>query len=463
MDASAWWLPWLFLWPSIFLVGHAKFQTRADRALELPWVIAAVAPLVAIALNPTWWHDTVPELAKYLDLNLRREGHLPDIGIFYLGRRYLYTLPWHNAFVLMAVTIPFGTLAIGLCGWVRAVRVIRRDPLPLFFLVNALALPFFRMLGTPAHDGVRLFLPTFFFWCGLAGMGAGWLVDWLAAWTARPRLAAALVLAIGPAWSAAEWVRIHPFELSYYNIGLRRAVRAGFEPTYWYDAVTPRVLKGINERLPGGAQIGFPDPLINPEVFAVLQELGRLRGDIRFDTSQVPTFPWYWLLTHSSKATAYTRLLYACEPWYESGHDGVRLFSVVDPKASGVAWALYALTVQGDPGGKLGEVVLFEPAFSASEGELRRAVALVDEARRSRLPLNSARIANEPDPVRRLLGRYLVDGKPIPMLELVLARDPDAMNRAMTILTERAPDVRSVLVKPGYQLPKDFHGYFPVR
>ena len=70
-------------------------------------------------------------------------------------------------------------------------------------------------------------------------------------------------------------------------------------------------------------------------MFQCLQELGLLRGDVRFDTHDVKGFPWYWLLTHSSKATSFTRLLYACEPWMESGPDGVRLLSVVDEEVAG--------------------------------------------------------------------------------------------------------------------------------
>ncbi len=61
-----------------------------------------------------------------------------------------------------------------------AVRNLGRDRLLLYFLVQLLVLPVLRMLPTPAHDGVRLMLPTFFFLAAFAGWGAVWLADGLA-------------------------------------------------------------------------------------------------------------------------------------------------------------------------------------------------------------------------------------------------------------------------------------------
>src|SRR5260370_28142434 len=81
------------------------------------------------------------------------------------------------------------------------------------------ALPVMRMLPTPAHDGVRLFLPTFFFLAAMAGWGAVWAADGLArvvrarrTWLARAAVAA---LVLGP--STYQLVKVHPFELSYDN------------------------------------------------------------------------------------------------------------------------------------------------------------------------------------------------------------------------------------------------------
>lgn len=454
------WLRLLLLGPAavLLLLGRRRSDPDWPVALELPWRAMAITPLVVVALNPTWWHHTVAGLGDYLQLSLARQEKLPDIGIFYLGERYLYSLPWHNAWVLTAVTTPFGTLALFLVGVLAAFWNLRADRLPAYFLVHAVALPILRMLPTPAHDGVRLFLPTFFFLAGLSAIGARWIAQRFSHDRRASRLAWLGLWIAGPLWAAIDWARIHPFELSYYNIGLRRAVAWGFEPTYWYDAVTPEVLDEINRRLPAGAAVGFPDPLINPEVFIVSQELGRLRPDLTFETGKVEGFPWYWLLSHSSKATAYVRLLYAMPPWLESGHAGVRLFSVVDPKSAATAWALYALTVAHDPGGKPGPPVLHEEVLGASPEAIREAGAVLLKA------WNQGKEPATPrDPAARsILSRWRPDGRPTPNLEFVLRRDPQAVARAIDILARRPGDVRTVLVTPGHPLPERFGGYFEV-
>ena len=44
-------------------------------------------------------------------LNTDRQGVLPDIQIIYFGQIYEYSLPWHNGWVLMAITVPVAILA----------------------------------------------------------------------------------------------------------------------------------------------------------------------------------------------------------------------------------------------------------------------------------------------------------------------------------------------------------------
>ena len=117
------------------------------------------------------------------------------------------------------------------------------------------------MFPTPAHDGVRLFLPTFFFLAAFAGWGTEWLAALLsrkikrASKIARPAL---VVLVLGSA--ALALINIHPYELSYYNElagGPRGAWERGFELTYWYDAFNPRVIDDLNQRFPQHAQVDF--------------------------------------------------------------------------------------------------------------------------------------------------------------------------------------------------------------
>ena len=287
------------------------------------WAAAlAIAPFVAWLGNPLWWRDTLPRLAHYLMLNTGRRGALPDIPIFYRGQVYLYSLPWENAWVLMSITVPAGILAAALAGLVCAVRVAPTDRLPAYFVLHMVTLPVVRMLGTPAHDGVRLFLPTFFFLAALAGWGTFWIAGWLGRQTRRPSSLWRWILAsivLGPA--AWQLVRIHPYELSYYNElirGPRGAWEAGFELSYWYDAFNPRTIAEINGRLPRGATVDFLNPMSTSQTFAELQALGQLRGDLQLGVRNPIDFPYVWLLTQDSNATAFTRLLFAMKPWYES-------------------------------------------------------------------------------------------------------------------------------------------------
>jgi hypothetical protein len=363
----------------------------------------------------------------------------------------------------MGVTIPFGALVLGLVGLVTSLAGARSAPLAAYLALQLVTLPIFRMFDTPAHDGVRLFLPTFFFWAAFAGLGARWVAERAGSVRGRSIRWIALAL-VGPAWSAWDWTRIHPYELSYYNVGLPKAMDLGFEPTYWYDAVTPRVLDRLNQSLPPGVAIGFPDPLINPETFHVLKELGRLRADVDLEKGPAGGFLWIWLLTHSSKATAFTRLLHACEPWHESGVQGVRLFSVVDERSVAVAFALHALTVirdgtaRWDPRqGAQRPLELFEPVFAMRSADLRRAIERLrthgGEARR--------RVGSEPTAVRQLVERWTEQGAVNPNLDRLLRHAPEAVDRAIDILVQRPDDVRTVLLSPGYLRPERFGGYFP--
>ena len=331
------------------LRGHPIWGVERP-ALEAWAAAIAVAPIVAWLGNPLWWRETLPRMAHYFMLTTVRRGVLPDIPIFYFGHTYFYTLPWHNAWVLMAITVPIGIMLAALAGFVYALWSVRRDRLPMYFAVHLVTLPVIRMLGTPAHDGIRLFLPTFFFVAAMAGWGTIWLADGLMHVTGVrsgfSRWAFATVVVASAAW---QLIRIHPYELSYYNEligGPRGATRAGFELSYWFDAFNDQMINEINARLPRGATVDFLSTMTCPETFTLLQELGHLRGDLILGVRDPTTFPYAWLLSQDSKATAFTRLLFAMKPWYASRPrqlDGLRVASVADPVAVSRAWALELL------------------------------------------------------------------------------------------------------------------------
>jgi hypothetical protein len=444
-------------------------------ALETWTAILALAPLVGWLGNPAWWRETLPRLAHYYTLSTNRRGALPDIQIIYFGQTYEYTLPWHNAWVLLAITVPVTILVAGAIGIIWAILQAPHDRLPLYFLVHFLTYPVLRMLPTPAHDGVRLFLPTFFFLAAFAGWGTAALARYASGLTRLPpRFVTPSLAALVLAPAAVALVRIHPFELSYYSAligGPSGAWHRGFELTYWFDAFNDQTLDELNQRFPPGAEVDFPNELTNPMTFQELQMLGKLRGDIQlggdvqFHGRKYEQFPFVWLQTQDSKATAFSRLLFAMRPWYARTPpqlEGLRVATVADPVAVSRAWAL--------------ELLLDAPDKSPLEPPKVHRLALnqdiLDWARADPQGLLEAArfLAANKGPVQdkkaiRLVG--LVTSDPSPkgvetrqyFLDRLLVARPEALMEAVEILLGHRNAVTLVLTRYGYTDPDTIGGY----
>jgi 4-amino-4-deoxy-L-arabinose transferase-like glycosyltransferase len=482
----------LFIWivrRAVARTWHAHPIWGVERPGLETWTAAlALAPIVAWIGNPLWWRETLPRLAHYLMLNAARRGALPDIPTYYRGQIYLYSLPWENAWVLMAITVPAGILAAALAGLAYAVRVAPTDRLPAYFVLHMLTLPVVRMLGTPAHDGVRLFLPTFFFVAALAGWGTVWIAGGIERLTRQPTslwrwILASIVLGLA-AW---QLVRIHPYELSYYNEligGPRGAWDAGFELSYWYDAFNGGTIAEINERLPQGTTVDFLNPMATPETFAQLQALGQLRGDLKLGLRSPVEFPYVWLLTQDSKATAFTRLLFAMKPWYESRPrqlDGLRVATVADPRAVSRAWALQLLL--DAPSGGLPEpaaapewVRVRAPWLAWFWGDgvpkfkpLNSYKRTLEWARRDPEGLWSAaqavaarqgELAGKARQLLTILQRHDPFDPPSQLAsERLLRARPEALLEAVQILITRLNDVRTVLERRPYTVDDRIGGF----
>ena len=451
-------------------------------ALETWTAILAFAPVIGWLGNPAWWRETMPRLAHYYLLSADRRGALPDIRILYFGEVYTYSLPWPNAWVLVAITVPVGILLAAVVGLVGSLaRSIRlRDGLPWYFALHLATLPLLRMLPTPAHDGVRLLLPTFFFLACFAGLGAVAIADALARAVGRLAVcrAAVALLVLGPAaWQLAS---IHPYELSYYNEligGPRGARQRGFELSYWYEALDGPVLADLNRILAPGAAVDFLEPdLINTPTPTCLQELGALRGDIVLGVKPgLDEFPHGWMLTHDSKATPRTRLMFAMTPLYASRPrqlDGLRVVSVVTPAGVSRAWALDALTrgigtrevvrapAWARPIAMLarfwGEGVTMGPPLAVDERIFEWATRDPDGLRAA-AKVVAAKGPIEPGSAAARLKAYL-DRRVGPTNEdrldwrtmYVLRNRPEGLIEAVEILIKHPDAVRSALLRPGY-------------
>jgi hypothetical protein len=453
-------------------------------ALEIWTSILAFAPVVGWLGNPAWWRETLPRLAHYYTLSGNRRGVLPDIQIIYFGQVYEFSLPWHNGWVLLGITVPAAILVVSAIGILWGIVQLPRDRLPFYCLAHLVTLPVIRMFPTPAHDGVRLFLPTFFFLAAFAGWGTIWLADSLARRLHRRtslfRLAVSGVVLGSAAFALG---RVHPYELSYYNEligGPRGAWERGFELSYWYDAFDGPFLEQINRRLPPRAEVDFINDMTKTAVpvFLDQQSLGILRGDIQLTRSSHSRLPYAWLLTQDSKASAFTRLLFAMRPWLASEPrqlGGAQVAAVADPVAVSRAWALQLLLdapdlSPPDPSAAPFWVRSYAPWLSRFWGDgltkahrltLNQAVldwsrsdpkGLMDAAHRIFTQEQLAQLAGaqrlmrltgvEPSPNGPTVRRDLLD-------QLLEAR-PRALVEAVQIINEHQDEVVKVMTRYGY-------------
>lgn len=294
--------------------------------------------LIGFALNPLAWHDPLGYPLRLAAESLGREDGTASIfgrqlavesvpiSTFYLGRTYLYRVPWHHPLVMTLATLPVALLGLAGIGTARA-RRWRERPLLVLSLVQVI---FFWVLmalpSSPNHDGIRLFLPMFPFVALLAGSGFARTVEALGSWLGRSRAPLA-GLALGLLFFYPPYLqltRARPYFLAYYGEaigGVRGAQRAGLETSYWFDAITPAFLMRVNEILPEGAGVAsFPHPLH----LEYLQSYGMLREDL--DVREDGAAPYLILLARRASFTRTHRAVYEnVKPILAAEYGGVEL------------------------------------------------------------------------------------------------------------------------------------------
>ncbi len=238
-------------------------------------VTAAISFLVFLAGWPWLWSDPIGGFLQYFGQTTDRA----TLYCYYFGERYSdKAVPWHYPWVMFALTTPLPYLVAGIWGAIRyrsnGTQSVRENQL----LMGAFLFPLivFSLPGVAVYDGERLFLivwPIFAVWGGIA---IGQLADWgCKRWTRR----FALVVLIGIALPAVNLVYFQPCYLSYYNLvigGLAGANRAGLEPTYWGDTLTPAFLRQMSEKLPERSALGVA-PVLHPSFVESLRKDSWLR------------------------------------------------------------------------------------------------------------------------------------------------------------------------------------------
>jgi len=253
-------------------------------------VLCLTGALVFVAVNPVMWVDPVQGVADYLHAGLdRAAADDTRIATEYLGEIFLFRPRWHYPYVWTVIVFPLSLLVAALAGLFAP----RSGPLRGLALLNmavlygALALP-----SAPMHDGVRLFLPLFPFYCALAGSGSVAIGEWVARGLqirfppiAERRdliVALSIVAVIAPA--ALRTAQVHPHQLSYFNGligGVRGAERRGLEVTNLKEVLNREVLDDLAQVLPEGALV---DPGFFIEEVCFYQAIGWVPAEWRVET-----------------------------------------------------------------------------------------------------------------------------------------------------------------------------------
>jgi len=253
-------------------------------------VLCLAGALVFFAVNPVMWVDPMQGVRDYLHAGLDRSAaENTRIATRYFGTVYVFRPPWHYPYVWTAIVFPLSLLAATLVGLfaprsgaLRGLAVTN-----MVVLYGALALPL-----APMHDGVRLFLPLFPFYCVLAGTGAVAVGEWITqglgtrvpAATDRRDLIVALTIVAFITPAAFGTARVHPYQLSYFNAlvgGIEGAERKGLEVTGLKEILNRAALDDLIGLIPSDANV---DPGFFIEEMCFYQATGWVPAGWNFET-----------------------------------------------------------------------------------------------------------------------------------------------------------------------------------
>lgn len=309
----------------VWMVWGLIYHRRCWRPLI---TLVTVTPVTVFLLCPMWWTSPIDGVLNYYDVLTAPQGW-EGVDAYYLGEIYQMPgtppVPWHAVPVQTAVTIPLWIAALFLVGCYRWTCFLPRNEVVFLWLASTAVLPFVVMLPqTPGHDGVRLFLTSFFFVPLVAGCGFSHLIAVFtprsqestpaattpvatdtdsAALRTAPRRGWLNIRTLGAATfvAASAWttVRSHPGELSYYNTlvggwpGAAEPVRQSmtspvnprpqFELSFWWEAMRLQDWRDMQAQLPAGAKLWiYPDYIGLKQ----LNDWGVVRSDIHFTRPQ---------------------------------------------------------------------------------------------------------------------------------------------------------------------------------
>jgi hypothetical protein len=265
--------------------------TREQRGIKNILLAAPVALLFALLVNPGWWHDPTGKIVSFLQASMSRRETIP-IPTYYLGKTYAYSPPWTYALTMTALTTPVTTLFTFMLGIGMLLRDKQNRSFNMFFFINWIFPLALTMLPkAPVHDGTRQFFYMYPFMAYFTGVGFHFLTERFSApinSSFIKKAVTASTLAFFTMYPAYQTLRIHPYQLCYYNEligGIRGAHAAGMETTYWYDVVNKQFLEALQREIPHAAKVSMW--VANQAYFQFLQDKGKIRKDIQFITPDI--------------------------------------------------------------------------------------------------------------------------------------------------------------------------------
>lgn len=353
----------LILWGQIYY--RREYSTNIFAMLFL-------APIVAVAIWPWLWYDTAIQFLNYLRFYVAHQS----TAVYYLGRLWGYThgpaAPWHYPAVITILSLPEWVLAFAALGLIRSFAQAGSRPVPVLFLfMAAFPVALSSAPGAPKYDGERLFFPAFAFIALLAAGGYTWLLHLVWKYQSkvfRSWISGMFLLALG-VWGAYEIAEVHPNELNYFNWiigGPKGAMAAGFETSYWGEAVNEEVVDTLNSLTKPGAKV--KTLALNELVFQNLQEWKDLHRDVDFSPS-APPYDWYVLQVRQGFLGEEEKQLRAnATPEKVFSAHGVPRIEIY--KGNAMAAAKIGLANTSKPGlsGMLANVLMTMPTASPSSG-----------------------------------------------------------------------------------------------
>ena len=332
----------LLIWVPIF---HRKGVM--ERRL---FVMGALAIGVFLFSWPWLYHETLARIDEYV--RFLTIDHW-EIGQWYFNEFYMPP-PWHFAFVMTAVVVPFTLFILFFVGIGRVVVQKVERPFGFYLLLNGFVPMLVLAIGqSMVYDNDRLFIGSMPFIAALSAIGFYAIIRFLERWlTGRAQQAVVVVLAtlilLPHLWSM---VRLYPHLLSYYTEaigGVAGAVDMGLEATYWNETYN-EVIDYLNENAVPGDTVYVDRWSHDTMIYYQLQ--GQLRDDIFFASPSPTTslfdsryrtvtqnFAMTDFVVFQNRGTSYGELgldspyakwIAQREPKFEmTTHDGVRLIAI---------------------------------------------------------------------------------------------------------------------------------------